>query len=346
MQTHLTGALIPLQSAYYPPLMSSCMDATHTVPSLTLDPDTGAIRVALIPDIQRESHQTRTSTRRQWTPTLPLFTTHTTDFAPPDHLVGAEHLPIAHKGSLPLHAHLLLSGKNSTASRISAPTIGHPAMHLVTRPNEVTPNVPNASMLWTWPEGFPPATNVPTAMYSGSFPVNDEASPEFQGDHLPNQPQHTHIVCSPSTERSVPLSPPVSVSPLAPSGPGSSCRHPVPIEPGVILSDSKLHAFVLQIFSEPWFLNGQAERTLTDNEASSGLGFIGKSVFLAFASRLRDGPTRGGKWRCLICDTLPATLSNGKEYTTTREDRVLKHIRHHFGHRPWVCGGHCGIGDW
>ena len=107
-----------------------------------------------------------------------------------------------------------------------------------------------------------------------------------------------------------------------------------------------LHALVLQIFSEPWFVNGQTERNLTDEEASSGLGFAGKSVLLAFSTRLRDGVARGGKWRCLICDTLPVALSNGKGYTSTREDRILKHIRHHFGHRPWACGGQCGMGEW
>lgn len=113
-----------------------------------------------------------------------------------------------------------------------------------------------------------------------------------------------------------------------------------------MLSNPKLQALVLQIFSEPWFLNDQPERNLTDEEATDGLGFTGRSVFLAFASRLRDGSVRAGKWRCLICDTLPVTLSNGKGYISTREDRILKHIRHHFRHRPWVCGGQCGTEEW
>ena len=107
-----------------------------------------------------------------------------------------------------------------------------------------------------------------------------------------------------------------------------------------------LHALVLQVFSEPWFINGQTERHLTDKEASGGLGFAGKSVFLAFATRLRDGCARVGKWRCLICDTLPVKLNDGKGYTSAREDRILKHIRHHFGHRPWACEGQCGTGEW
>jgi hypothetical protein len=107
-----------------------------------------------------------------------------------------------------------------------------------------------------------------------------------------------------------------------------------------------LRTLALQIFSEPWFINRQTERNLTGKEASSGLGTAGKSVFLAFATRLRHGSARVGRWRCLICDTLPVKLSNGKGYTSAREDRILKHIRHHFGHRPWVCGGQCGMGEW
>jgi len=274
------------------------------------------------------------------------LTRHSTESAPSDHLLEDERLPNTSKEYLLPYAHLFLPGKNSTSASTSAPTIGPSVPHSVTSDKEATPNIPNASTLLTWPEGFSPTTSVPTSTYSGFFPVGNEVSPKSQGDHSPQQPQYIPTVCSPSTERSISRSPTTSISPLASPCSGSSCRHPVQVEPGVILSNPMLHALVLQIFSEPWFTNGRTERNLTDKEASSGLGFAGKSVFLAFATRPRDGSARVGKWRCSICDTLPIKLSNRKQYTSAREDRILKHIRHHFGHRPWVCGGQCGMGEW
>ena len=273
------------------------------------------------------------------TPPIPLLTRNTTEFALPDHLLEPGHLPIAPERSLLPYDHLFVPGEISTLSKTYVPIIGPPAMHSATSTNEATSNVPDASVLSTH-EGFPPITSVPT-LYPRSFPISNRASLEFQEGH---QPQYNPTICSPSTQRSVSLSPTVSSSPLASSC--SSCRHPVRVEPKVILSNQRLQALVLQILSEPWFINHQAERNLTDKEATDGLGFAGKSVFLAFASRLRDGSERAGKWRCLICDTLPVTLSNGKVYIITREDRILKHIRHHFGHRPWVCGGQCGTKEW
>ena len=337
--------------------MSSATETAPTISDFTLDPDTGAIWMTWTPDIryhllERESHQTRviglgtaSAHKAMRLDPIPL-TKHSTEFAPSNHPLEEERFLPASKGYLLPYVHLSLPGKNSTPPSTSVPIITPSVTHSVTRPNEATPNIPNSSTLLTWSEGLSPTTSVPTSMYSGFLPVSNEVSPKFQGDHLPHPPQYMPTVRSPSTERSVSLSPTASTSPLASSCSSSSCRHPVQVEPKVILSNPMLHALVLQIFSEPWFVNGQTERNLTDEEASSGLGFAGKSVLLAFSTRLRDGVARGGKWRCLICDTLPVALSNGKGYTSTREDRILKHIRHHFGHRPWACGGQCGMREW
>jgi len=283
---------------------------------------------------------------------MPLLTIHITEFAPPDCLLEEGRLPAPPKWSLLPYVHLLLLGGNSTLYRTSIPTMGRPAVHSVTHsvtsPNEAISSVPNASMLLAQPEGFSPTASAPMATYPVFFPVNNEVSPEFQENHSPHRSQSIPILCSPLPDQSVSLSPTVSSPPLTASCSAPSCRNPVPVEPSVILSDPKLQALVLQIFSEPWFLNGQAERDLMDKEAKDGLGFstTGKSVFLAFASRLRNGSARAGKWKCLICETLPVTPSSGKGYTCTREDRILKHIRHHFRHRPWVCRGQCGMGEW
>jgi hypothetical protein len=185
-------------------------------------------------------------------------------------------------------------------------------------------------------------------MLTAVFPTGfcNEPSPGSQEDQLPHRSHDDTIYRSPSTERSVSISPSVSSSSLGSPSFGPSCRRPIQVSPGVILSNPRLHALIRQIFSEPWFLNGKEERNVTDKEARSGLGSMGKSVFLAFAEPLRGRSSRAKAWRCLICDTLPAVLSDGKGYTIAREDRILKHIRHHFGHRPWVCGGQCGTGDW
>ena len=279
-----------------------------------------------------------------------------------------EYLPRAPEGFLLQSAHLCLPGRNSRTpvpiiepsipnfnhrfdlqGKISVPYAGSGplATHSVTITNEATSNVPNSSMSLTWPEDFFPTTSpLKTTFSTGFFPVGNGVSPGFQEAHLLHQPLYTPNYCPPLTERSASLSPSLSSSSLVPSCSASSCRRPIQVDPSIILSNPKLYALAFQIFSESWFLNGQVERNLTDKEASNGLGFMGKSVFLAFASRLGDGSARVGKWRCLICDTLPVTFSDGKGYTTTREDRILKHIRHHFRHRPWVCEGQCGMGEW
>ena len=128
--------------------------------------------------------------------------------------------------------------------------------------------------------------------------------------------------------------------------PLSSSRRPFRISPEVFTQNPLLRALTEVLLKETWYIDGVQERKITEEEARLRIGPIGKSVFLAYARSIA-GTAPQTLWSCLICEALDSSTNQlNPGYTYTREDRILKHIRHHFEHRPWVCSGKCGTTRW
>lgn len=121
-------------------------------------------------------------------------------------------------------------------------------------------------------------------------------------------------------------------------------RRPFRVSPDIFTHNPLLRQFTEQLLNESWCINGAQERQIREEEARLRIGPVGKSIFLAYARSILEGSTRN-RWVCLICEA-----SNGATdqilHRYSREGRILTHIRHHFEHRPWVCGGQCGRTQW
>jgi hypothetical protein len=125
-----------------------------------------------------------------------------------------------------------------------------------------------------------------------------------------------------------------------------SSRQPFRISPDIFVHSPSLRTLTEKLLQESWYINGAPERRISEEEARLRIGPAGKSVFLAFA-RSTPGDVPRTLWFCLVCEASDgATNPLSSRSTYTREDRILKHIRHHFEHRPWVCSGQCGTGGW
>jgi len=125
-----------------------------------------------------------------------------------------------------------------------------------------------------------------------------------------------------------------------------SSRRPSRICPDIFIHDPLLRGLTKRLLEESWYLDGAPERQISEKEARLGIGLVGKSIFLAYARTIPDSATRT-RWRCLICEASDGTTNQtNPKYAYGREERILKHIRHHFVHRPWVCGGQCGTAEW
>lgn len=124
----------------------------------------------------------------------------------------------------------------------------------------------------------------------------------------------------------------------------SSSRRPFRISGDTFFQNPLLYALTEQLLKEPWYLDGAPERRISQEEARSQVGPVGRSIFLAYARRVRSNGAQA-LWVCLICQ---ASNSAADQIAIgySREDRILKHIRHHFDHRPWVCSGQCGTTGW
>ena len=174
---------------------------------------------------------------------------------------------------------------------------------------------------------------------SGSpyMPSFSPYSTTWAPDNLLQQPLLSEVLCrrTPKEEPSVVRLPKQHGLTSVPS------RRPFRISPDIFLNNPLLRGLTKELLEESWYLAGAPERKISKEEARLGIGPVGKSIFLAYARSTLDSATRI-HWSCLICDasdgvTNPAYI---------REDRILKHIFHHFNHRPWVCRGQCGITRW
>ena len=123
-------------------------------------------------------------------------------------------------------------------------------------------------------------------------------------------------------------------------------RRPFRVSPEIFTHNSLLRAFTERLLMESWFINGAQERQICEEEARLRMGPVGKSIFLAYARSIA-GVTPQTLWSCLICEAVDvSTKQFNRGYTYSREDRILKHIRHHFEYRPWFCSGRCGTARW
>lgn len=123
-----------------------------------------------------------------------------------------------------------------------------------------------------------------------------------------------------------------------------SSQRPFHISPEIFIHNPLLRALTKQLLQEPWYINGDQERLISEEEGRLRLGPVGKSIFLAYARRISSANSRT-HWSCLICEA-PNGTADQIVSGYAREDRMLRHIQHHFKHRPWVCSGQCGTTHW
>ena len=125
----------------------------------------------------------------------------------------------------------------------------------------------------------------------------------------------------------------------------SSPRRPFRVSPEIFIHNSSLRALTERLLKETWCINGAQGCQVSGEEARLRMGPVGKSIFLAYARRMGVAPQT--LWGCLICEALDGSTNQlNPGYTHNREDRILKHIHHHFEYRPWFCSGRCGTTRW
>jgi hypothetical protein len=150
-----------------------------------------------------------------------------------------------------------------------------------------------------------------------------------------------------STSYSLPESPTLSYSPsLGEDHKPTHARRPAKLNLFNLSSVPELQSLALSIQGEAWFLNGEEERVISENEAERNLGSVGHSIFIAFLQEVIDMHTkRKIGWECRICRAAN-DAGAGDRYEVERLDRALKHVRHHFSFKKFHCGGTCGEPGW
>ena len=179
-------------------------------------------------------------------------------------------------------------------------------------------------------QSFPPLLGLPWTCPPFPSILHDQKGPSQQQPQVENSgPEHTNEGSLEHVVR--------SLLPL-------SSQRPFYIRPEIFILNPLLLALTEQLFQETWYINAAEERLISEEEARLRLGPAGKSIFLAY-TRSFPGNASRTHWSCLICEA-----ANGAANQIVpgygREDRILRHIRHHFRHRPWICSGQCGRAQW